>query len=184
MNQHQFEQIRRTMERRYGRMKKGEEDSHAMILFPMESNLLKVRRRHPGSNSRRLKEAIYLVLHYVDGSLAGNMKDLKQYENEDNLRLKQALLVSFDPFTNADINDVLCIQGGKDLSDDETLEGYYEEPVRCILRILDSVEHWEKRNGSDGYFDFLEGWMGAKIPNDEEMHYAFMLESELITGEV
>ena len=183
MNQYQFEQIQRAMEQRYGKMRKGEEDAYAMMLFPMESNLLKVHRNYPGANSRRLKEAIYLALHWVDGSLKGKPKDLKTFENEDNIRLRDALLMAFDPFMNADINDILCMQGGMDLRDEDILGNYYKEPVRCVLRILDSVEHWEKQNGSDGYFLFLEEWVGSKIPRDNEMNYAVKMGSELISGD-
>ena len=184
MNEYKFEQIRREMEQKYGKMKKGEEDRHAMILFPMESNLLKVHRKHPGSNSRRLKEAILLALHWIDGSLVGKPKDLKRFENEDNIRLRDALLMAFDPFMNAEINDILCLQEGLNLRDDETLDNYYKEPVQCILRILESIEHWEKRNGSNGYFQFLEGWMGSKIPADDEMNYTILVGEEILSGEI
>ena len=43
----------------------------------------------------------------------------------------------------------------------------------CIMRIMDSVDLWEKNLGSDGYFDFLEDWLGDQIPNDDyKMNYA------------
>ena len=41
------------------------------------------------------------------------------------------------------------------LEDREELIRYYKEPVICLLRIKDSVAHWLKRRGSDGYFDFF-----------------------------
>ena len=90
------------MEQRYGRIHKGDEEVHAMMLFPMESNLLKVHRRHPDSNSRRLKEAICLTLHTINGYLTDEQPDVKGFENPDNLRLRDAMLYSFDPFTNDD----------------------------------------------------------------------------------
>ena len=184
MNEYKFEQIRREMEQRFGKMKKGEEDNYAMILFPMESNLLKVHRKHPSSNSRRLKEAILLALHWIDGSLAGKPKDLKQFENEDNIRLRDALLMAFDPSVNAEINDILCLQNGQNLKDGETMGNYYKEPVQCILRILESVEHWEKIYGSNGYFRFLEGWMGSKIPADDKMDYSVLVGKEVLSEEI
>ena len=63
MNQYQFEQIARQMEKKYGKIRNGEEGQHEMLLFPMESNLLKTHRKHPDANSRRLEEAILLALH-------------------------------------------------------------------------------------------------------------------------
>ena len=68
-DQRQFELISRRIEKRFGKMKKGEEDAHAMTLFVMESNLLKVHRKNPKANSRRLKEAINLTLHKVNDYL-------------------------------------------------------------------------------------------------------------------
>lgn len=182
MNQNQFEQIPRMMERRYGKIKKGEEEIHSMMLFPMESNLLKTHRSHPASNSRRLREAILLVLYRIKGYLEHETIDVAKFENEDNIRLRDALLMSFDPFTNADINDILTLQGGMDFSNDKTLEEYLKEPVLCVMRILDSVEHWEKHGGMDGYFDFMESWMGDHIPRNEEMDYSIMIAGEAISG--
>ena len=49
----------------------------------MESNLLKIRRKYPDSNSRRLREAILLVLHRVNGYLKHEDIDVEKYENED-----------------------------------------------------------------------------------------------------
>jgi hypothetical protein len=63
------------------------------------------------------------------------------------------------------------------LEDREELIRYYKEPVICLLRIKDSVAHWLKRRGSDGYFDFLEEWMGDKIPNDDKMNYSVYAET-------
>lgn len=49
MNPYQFQQVTRRMEEKYGKMKKNEEDKYAMLLFSMESNLLKIHRMHPGA---------------------------------------------------------------------------------------------------------------------------------------
>ena len=61
MQAYQFERIYSQMEKEFGKIRKGEEDAYAMLLFPMESNALKIRRANPKSNSRRLREAIGLV---------------------------------------------------------------------------------------------------------------------------
>lgn len=172
MNQYQFLQITRRMEEKYGKMKKNEEDKYAMLLFPMESNLLKMHRMHPDANSRRLEEAIVLALYEVENRLSAEYKDVSSYESKENVLLKDALLKSFDPFANEDIRIALQENGLINLEDKEELIKYYKEPVICLLRIKDSVIHWLKRSGSDGYFDFLEEWMGDKIPNDDKMNYS------------
>lgn len=103
MNQYQFQQIVRRMEQRYGKMEKNEEDRHVMLLLPMESNLLKTYRKNPDANSRRLEEAILLALHDIESRITGERKNTGSYENKENMMLKEALLKSFDPYTNEEI---------------------------------------------------------------------------------
>lgn len=61
-----------------------------MLLLPMEWNVLKIHRKFPKSNSRRLREAIALALFDVKGNYSGKnmlqaasemkkMKDLKRH---------------------------------------------------------------------------------------------------------
>ncbi len=178
MNQYQFLQIVRRMEQRYGKMKKNEEDRYAMLLFPMESNLLKIHRMNPAANSRRLEEAILLALYEVENRINEEYRDVSSYENKENTLLRNALLKAVDPFANEEIGAILRERRQTDMEDRESLITYYKEPVICILRIKDSVEHWLKRGGSDGYFDFLEEWLGAQVPNDDEMNYSICIEGE------
>ena len=62
MQLYQFERIYSQMEKEFGKIQKGEEGVYSMLLLPLEGNALKVRRKAPLSNSRRLREAIALVL--------------------------------------------------------------------------------------------------------------------------
>lgn len=172
MNSYQFGQIVRRMERKYGKMRKNEEDRYAMLLFPMESNLLKIHRKDPGANSRRLEEAILLALYEVENRTDEKSTDVSSYENKENRLLKEALLKAFDLFANDEIATVLRERGCAALEDKEFLTRYYKEPVMCVLRIKESVEYWIKRGGTDGYFDFLERWFGNKVPNDNKMNYS------------
>ncbi len=73
---------------------------------------------------------------------------------------------------------ILTEKSELDLEDREQLESYYREPVQCILRILDSVDHWEKRSGSNGYFQFMENWLGEKVPRDDKLNYAILLSGD------
>ena len=175
--------IVRKMEKRFGKIRSIDDGPHAMILFPMESNLLKVHRKNPEANTRRLFEAICLVLHMVDDYLEEKKTDVEQFETEENIQLRDALLMAFDPFTNADVNDAMCMGWDIDLGDADNLEEYMKLPVQCILWINDSAERWVKKNGSDGYFRFLENWMGQKVDHDDVMNYALLVKGELISGD-
>lgn len=174
----EFEKIARKMEKQFGKISKGDEESHVMVLFPMEGNLLKINRKYPASNSRRLREAIFITLHQIDSYLTGEKADTGSFENEDNIRLKDALMYVFDPFSNEEVKAILTEKSELDLEDREQLESYYRESVQCILRILDSVDHWEKRSGSNGYFQFMENWLGEKVPWDDKLNYAILLSGD------
>lgn len=171
MQTYQFERIYSEMEKEFGKIRKGEEEIYAMLLFPMESNALKVHRKNPKSNSRRMREAIGLVLFDIKGRYTGEAYDVDSFRDEDNRKLEEALLMAFDPFTNERIKDI----PGMSLEPADLRE-YYKEPVMCLLRIKDSIDAWEKRAGANGYFIFVEEYMGSQITGDE-MNFS-VLEKE------
>ncbi|MBR1866080.1 MAG: hypothetical protein IJ801_06200 [Lachnospiraceae bacterium] len=179
MNRYQFEQVARRMEKKYGKIRKGEEEHHAMLLFPMESNLLKVHRKYPAARSRKVEEGILLALHEIEMRITGKQADVTRFETEETLLLKNALLQAFDPFVNHELCEAVEQMGGIDIRNKEELENYYKEPVVCMLRIKESVKRMVENNGTDGYFDFIEGMMGTKIPDDEKMNYAVCVGSSL-----
>ena len=172
MNQYQFEQVSRRMAQRYGKIRKGDENDYMPTLFGMESNLLNVHRRYPSSNSLRLLEAIPLALHTVEGYLTGKRADVSAFESEDNLRLKNALLMAMDPFTNPEMMESVRENTTFDLSDPADLAEFFRDSVRCVLRIEESVKLWQKKMGSNGYFLFLEESTGPDIKPEDNMHFA------------
>ena len=68
MQLYQFEKIYSQMESKFGKIRMGEEETYAMLLLPMEGNVLKIHREFPESNSRRLREAIALALFDIKGN--------------------------------------------------------------------------------------------------------------------
>ena len=173
MQLYQFEKIYSQMEKEFGKIKKGEEEKYSMLLFPMEENALKTYRQYPASNSRRLKEAIALVLFDIKEKYTGEIFDTQNFRSDDVERLEKALLMAFDPYTNSEIMELLKKQLQTDELTQEMLKNYYKCPVLCLLRIKDSVDMWEKRSGTNGYFDFVESYMGSHIKGTE-MHYSIM----------
>lgn len=151
-----------------------------MLLFPLEGNALKVHREFPASNSRRLREAIALVLFDIRERCMGDKAGIGQFRNEDNEKLENALLMAFDPYTNAEVMEHLKRQERIEGLSQEMLKSYYKLPVMCLLRIKDSIDTWEKRSGADGYFDFIENYMGSQIKGS---HMDFVLMS-LGLGEI
>lgn len=172
VNQYKFEHICSQMEKEFGKIRKGEEEKYTMFLFPMESNLLKVYRKYPSSNSRRLLEAISLVLFHIESRLTGEEYDLSNFKTEDNDRLVHALLMSFDPFVNEEIKMIIGQEKLDALNNKEELKSFYTIPVMCILRIKESVETFGKHLGANGYFDFIEENMGELIQEDDELKFS------------
>lgn len=174
MNSYQFEQIARRLQKDHGKLRKGEEDQYSMMFFPMESNAVKVHRNNPEAGDSRMKEAINLVLHQVDGRIRGEMPDTSAFENPENVLLRDALLMAFDPFTNEEIRASLTQNGDELLEDKEYLKRFYHAPILCLMRIQESIDFWGQY-GTNGYFQYLERNMGHMIPHDQKMNYSVEL---------
>lgn len=175
MQLYQFEKIYSQMEKEFGKIRKGDEETYSMLLLPMESNALKIHQKFPASNSRRMKEAIALVLFDIKSRCTGESFDTGNFRNEDNERLETALLMAFDPYTNSEIKELLISRGRQHELDLKKMQQYYKIPVMCLLRIKASIDTWEKNAGTNGYFDFIEGYMGTSITGDE-MKYSVMMQ--------
>ena len=173
MQLYQFERIYSQMEKESGKMRKGEEEVYSMLLLPLEGNALKVHREFPSSNSRRLREAIALALFDIKERCTGEKADTTKFRNEENEKLEKALLMAFDPYTNMEVMELLKQQENTEELSQEMLKSYYKLPVMCLLRIKDSIDTWEKRSGADGYFDFIESYMGSQIKGNE-MNFTIM----------
>ena len=175
MQLYQFEKIYSQMEKEFGKIRKGDEENYSMLLLQMESNALKIHRKFPASNSRRMKAAIALVLFDIKSRCTGESFDTGNFRNEDNERLETALLMAFDPYTNSEIKELLISRGRQHELDLKKMQQYYKIPVMCLLRIKASIDTWEKNAGTNGYFDFIEGYMGTSITGDE-MKYSVMMQ--------
>lgn len=170
MQKYQFEKVYKTMKKEFGNIRKGEEDPYYALMYAMEGNALKVQRKNPKSNSYRMKEAITLVLWDIWNQLSDEITEVDEFRNEDNSKLEYALLMAFDPYTNQDIQDYID-QEIKDFD----LRKHYTCPVRALLRIRESIDIWEKRMGSDGYFKMYERDFGKLFSkDDEEMKFAII----------
>jgi len=177
MRYYQFERIFSQMEKEFGKIKAGQEEHHALMMLPLEGNVLKVHRKYPSSNSRSLNEAIALVLFAIKEHYTVQIFNTDSFRDEHNKRLEIALLMAFDPFTNEDIKELITSQANIDLSNPNELRAYYVEPIRCLLRIKESIDTWIKHNGSNGYFDFIEQFMGDKIFGDE-MKFSVLISKQ------
>lgn len=81
--------------------------------------------------------------------------------------------MAFDPYTNAEVMELLKQQEKTEELPQEMLKNYYKLPIMCLLRIKDSIDTWEKKSGTNGYFDFIESYMGSQIKGTE-MNFTLM----------
>lgn len=179
MQLYQFEKIYSQMEKEFGKIKKGDEESYAMLLLPMEGNALKIHREFPSSNSRRLREAIALALFEIKDKYTGEISDTDKFRNADNERLEKALLMAFDPYNNDEVRGVLEEAFHTKEFTKEILRAYYKVPCMCMLRIKESIDTWEKQAGANGYFEFIENYMGNQL-NGNKMEFSVMIGNELL----
>ncbi len=160
MQIYQFERIIPRMAKEYGKMRKGEEDKYAALLYAMESNALAAHRINPRANSLRMSEAIALVLFDIQAEVTGEAQDVEEFRTEENGVLEQALRMALDPNANPKLAQDLGPMTRDELRD------YVKVPVMCLLRIKDSIDLWERKNGSDGYFTFLESAIGPLVETE------------------
>lgn len=179
MQLYQFEKIYSQMQKEFGKIKKGDEELYEMILLPLEGNALKIHREFPSSNSRRLREAIALALFYIKDKYTGEISDVDKFRNADNERLEKALLMAFDPYNNDEVRDVLEEEFQTKEFTKEMLKAYYKVPCMCMLRIKESIDIWEKQGGANGYFEFIENYMGNHLTGNK-MEFGVMIGNELL----
>lgn len=177
MNSYQFERIVSHMAKKYGKIKKGDENLYNFILIPIEGNIWKRHRQHPQLSAVRLKEGLLLAIHTINGYIIGQKADTEAFETEDNLIFRDAVLAAVDPFSNEEIYSLLTEKGEFHENDKAYLEQFYQEPIMCIIRILESVDFWSKINAGNGYFDSLEEYLGKDTEDDNKMNYAFKVGS-------
>ena len=173
IKRYDFDRISGRMAQRFGSIRRGEEDAHTLTLFCMESNLLKLHREDKKRDSRRAVEAIHICLLTIDGYLTDTTYDMDAFLSEENKAMAHGLLMSFDPFTNEEIKHAL---GEERFGSADAMESYFEEPVKCLLRLEKSVEMWLKARGQDGYFQYIEDLMGDIVKKDTKMEFAVPAE--------
>ena len=160
------------MQREFGQIRKGSENDYMALLLPMESNLLRTSRSISCTNGRRAAEAVQICLLKVKERLDQTMYDYSSIITNESASFTQALLMSFDPFANPAIHNI--IKKNYDLSSKDGARTYYATPIKCLLKIKSSIDFWTKEYGASGYFDFIDGQFGFQVRNNAHMDYGFI----------
>lgn len=152
------------MAKTFGRISDDELDNYMGLLMTLESNLLRIHRQDPSKNSRRAKEAIQYSLLTIDGYLRDIQYEFGINFSEEIEALHYGLMMSFDPLTSREIQ--LFLGERLDVTNKEALKQFYTEPIRCLLRLENSMDLWMQQIGPNGYFKFLEDTIGDTIKGD------------------
>ncbi len=81
-----------------------------------------------------------------------------EFDYGDLVEEQQVLFITkleyyFNSFLNLELMECLT---GVDLDNRSDAEKLFIFPVKCLLRIYDSIEFWHKQKGRNGYFRMLE----------------------------
>ncbi len=161
----------------FGTIPKGEEDEEPywQILFSIESNILRVHRKNNLFVGSRTIEAIKISLLILDGYIKGIEYDYSRFANEANQAFMQAILMSFDPFTNPEIKRKLK----KDRYMPNVKE-YFTLPIKCLLRIEKSIKLWSEDFGGNGYFQIIEETMGKGVKDNNKINFSIEEKKNII----
>ncbi|MFT8319004.1 MAG: hypothetical protein ABF651_12135 [Sporolactobacillus sp.] len=159
------------MAKDFGTIPIGQEERYAYSLSAMEGNMLKLHRQESNRSGRQALIAIQMALLTVDGYIKEVEYDFSRHATSENQALLHGLLMSFDPFTNRQVHEV--VMGETNTFDTKK---YFTIPVKCLLRIEKSIKHWTKHSGPNGYFTFIENHMGQLINQDNIMNLAVLIE--------
>ena len=177
VNSYKFQKKPSEMGKRFGTIQIGDEERYNFLLFPMESNLLKINRIKQINNGRRVIEAVCVCLFVIDGYLNKIEYDLDEYLTNDVELFAAGLLMAFDPFVNENIETILTSHEMVDKNTVESLSKFFRIPIKCLIRINQSIELWTKELGVNGYFNFLEKTMGKLVQRDEKMEFAIRADN-------
>jgi hypothetical protein len=178
INSYKFHHIPSEMKKEFGSIRKGTEKEYLNELLPIEQAILKfhMQSKHGGINDLRVMEAIKICLLRIRGYLAGVRYDCGKLAEPESVELADHLAKTFDPFLVQEIRDIATQH--YDIDSIEGLRRFFEIPVRCLLRILDSVED-RSRMGARGYLEFIRGQIEIYTAlEDPNVHFSIRLPEE------
>jgi len=170
-NYYTFEKISSHMSKEFGKIKIGDEEEYAELMFSIESNLIKINRKTGLNNGWRAVEALRIALFTINGYLNDWKYDFGEYLTTENQDFVKAVLMAIDPFTNKELHELLKQEYDLDFQKD--LYDYFAIPIKCIVRVEDSVQYWTEKAGANGYFEFMESHVKSPIYDDFKMGFAF-----------
>ncbi len=139
-------------------------------------NILRLYQKKRDFTGYDLREAIQMTLLTINGYLSDIDYDFNAVLNDNNQVLTETLLMSFDLFTRVEIMD--RIKDSYPLDTIKARKKYFARPVKCLLRIEQSIALWTEEWGPHGYFEYIEHHLDP-IAGLQKVHFFIPVENKL-----
>ena len=170
INGYKFDKIVLKMQKKFGTITEREEDKFNYELCTLEIHILQ-QHMEKQLKDRQVIEALKLVLFKVEGYINDEKYEFEQLIDRESMELAEIIAKLFIPFEDKILEaELIKIY---DLCSEADLVKLFELPVKCILKIVKSVERWSKWNGSNGYLIFINDQFGTLLNQMDTFEYFY-----------
>lgn len=155
----------------FGFIERGTEELYNPQLDYLEHEIYNIYEEIEISD-RELKEVIEMIIYDLKGIIENKVYDYTDIRNDSQIEFSKRLQMLFNPILNEEIN--IKDEYKKDFKEIFTF------PIKCLLRIYDSIEFWNKHSGRNGYYHMLEDMV---LPVVRIGNHPFALEDEYLNLE-
>lgn len=152
----------------FGIIVRGTEEDYNPQLNNLEHLFYIIYNELPMSNSD-LQRAIEITIYDLKGVIDNIKYDYSSVADKKIIKFSKNLQMYFNPKVNKDIN--LTEEANNNL------KKVFSLPIKCLIRVYDSIEFWYKNYGIDGYFRKLEEYVSPVLAIGE---YPYILEYKYI----
>lgn len=152
----------------YGYIERGTEEDYNPQLDYMEHKIYEVHEKIPISD-RSLQVALIVAIYDLKSIVDDKKYDYTDIVDKDIIEFSKDLQMLFNPYINKEIyiNKNSC-KSNKEL---------FVLPIKCLLRIYDSIDFWHDRYGMNGYYKMLEEFV---LMRNFIGNYPYALEEEYL----
>lgn len=169
INRYQFDRIVSRTKQTIDPIRRGEEDGiYFEYLALIEICMYQFHLKY-GINGRQAKEILQIVLFDIKSVIDHQEYDCSKYMEECYRSCADTIEELFMPEKNSELKKALK----EDVIEDDD---FYEFARKVLIRIHESVTQWTKDFGSDGYFNFISGFIGTEITSTRK----YLVEEEYL----
>ena len=155
----------------FGTIIRGHEEEYNPQLNNLEHAIYKTYKKIPISD-RELQQCIEMIIYDLKSIIDNKEYDYKGIVDKKLIDFSKELEKYFNPLINKDIK--IDEDSYKDIKEIFIL------PIKCLLRIYDSIDFWNKCYGNNGYYKMLEEYV---IPIYAVGDYPYVLDYYYILEE-